>query len=86
MTAATLLIALGFCFGRAGAFETFTLDGPDKIIAESPSCSAECVVAGASRRSCTVRAHDCRVVCQQLADCSVNGERPMKVCAVISTR
>ncbi len=75
-------IAIGATMARAKPYETFFLDAGDKIIAETPGCSASCTVAG-SRRTCTVKEIDCRAVCMQLQECRPDGVHPMKVCAVI---
>jgi hypothetical protein len=70
---------------RARPFETFALEAHDKIVAESPGCYAACTVMG-TRRSCTVKESDCKVVCTELQECKPDGMRPIKVCAVVRER
>jgi hypothetical protein len=69
---------------QAQAYENFTLEEHDHLIAEAPGCNAECRIQG-SRRSCTFRDPDCRAVCKTLPECRVDG-RVMKVCAVVRSR
>ncbi len=66
----------------AKPYESFTLEAGDRIIAETPGCSASCAVAG-NRRNCTVKDFDCKAVCTTLTECRPDGLHPMKVCAVI---
>jgi hypothetical protein len=70
--------------GRAEAFESFTLEEHDKIIAEAPGCYASCTAFG-SRRTCTIKEMDCRAVCQTLPECKVD-MKPIRVCAVVRAR
>ena len=84
--AALALVALGASgCGQARAWDSFTLEQHDKIIAEAPGCHAECRVVGGSRRECTVSQYDCRALCTTLPDCRPAG-RPIQVCAVVKTR
>lgn len=77
-----LALAGAASIALAGPYETFTLEEHDRIIAENPGCHATCTVTG-SRRTCTIRDFDCRVVCTQIQECKPDGVRPVKVCAVV---
>jgi hypothetical protein len=70
---------------RPGAFESFTLEQGDQIIAEAPGCYAECRLIG-TRRSCTIREMGCKAICKTLPECRPSGTTPMKACAIVSDR
>lgn len=80
---AGLAVATSGC-GRAQAYESFTLEAHDHLIAEAPGCNAECRIVG-STRTCSFRDPDCRAVCKTLPECRVDG-RVIKVCAVVRNR
>ncbi len=82
LCAVAVALVVGADLARARPYETFTLDEHDKIIAETPGCFANCTVMG-TRRTCTVKDFDCRVVCTALQECKPDGVKPMKVCAVV---
>jgi hypothetical protein len=82
---ASLLMGASAC-SRAEAFESFTLDGDDKLIVEAPGCNSECKVLAPGRRVCTVKDFDCRAVCQPIPECRPDGTHMLKACAVIRTR
>ncbi len=81
--AAVWLVAVSGC-SRASALESFDLGEHDHLLAEAPGCAAECRAFG-TRRTCTVREYDCKVVCMDVPDCRVAGQIP-KVCAIMPTR
>ena len=85
LAAATVVLAAVADVARARAYETFTLEEHDKIVAEAPGCYASCTATG-TRRTCTLKEYDCRVVCTTLPECKPDGLRPMKVCAVVKER
>ena len=78
----SVAIFVGASVARARPYENFTLEANDKVIAETPGCYANCTVTG-SRRTCTVKDFDCKVVCTSLQECKPDGVRPLKVCAII---
>lgn len=82
---ALLGLALQSGCGRADAFESFTLEQHDELVAESPGCEAECRFVGTSR-TCTLKDPGCHAVCRTLPRCRPDGERPMKACAVVRGR
>lgn len=67
------------------AFESFTLEQGDQIIAEAPGCYAECRAIG-TRRTCAVREMGCKAICKTLPECRPSGMTPMKACAVVRER
>jgi hypothetical protein len=79
-------LASGSGCSRAQAFESFTLEEDDKLIAEAPGCNAECTPSGPGRRICTLRDLDCRAVCQPIPECKTQGVHVLKACAVIRSR
>lgn len=85
MTVAVLGLGLQSGCGRAEAFESFTLERHDQLIAESPGCEAECRVVGTSR-TCTMKDPACRAICRTLPECRPAGETPIKVCAIVRDR
>ena len=87
----TMLFALlaGMALGssgcrRAEALESFTLGEHDHLIAEAPGCNVDCRIVG-TRRVCTLKDPQCRVVCKTLPECRPDG-KAIQVCAVIPTR
>ncbi|GEJ57069.1 hypothetical protein [Anaeromyxobacter diazotrophicus] len=84
---AVLALALGSASTactRAQAFESFTLEDSDKLIAEAPGCNAECQAAGPHRRICTLKDDACRAICQTVPECKLEGTtRLLQVCAVV---
>jgi hypothetical protein len=66
------------------AYDGFTLDEHDHLIAEAPGCNAECRISG-KQRLCSFHDPDCHAVCKTLTECRVDG-RVMKVCAVVRGR
>lgn len=70
---------------RAQAFESFTLEDQDQLIAETPGCEAECTRVGKGR-TCVLKDPACRAVCRTIPECRPAGERPLQVCAVIRGR
>lgn len=85
LTVALLGLALQSGCGRAQAFESFTLEQHDQLIAEQPGCEAECRIVGKSR-TCTMKDSACRAICRTLPQCRPDGEQPIKVCAIIRGR
>lgn len=85
LTVALLGLALQSGCGRAEAFESFTLEPHDQLIAESPGCEADCRVVGTSR-ACTLKDPACRAICRTLPQCKPDGETPMRACAIIRGR
>lgn len=85
VTIAVLGPALQAGCGRAEAFESFTLEQHDQLIAEAPGCEADCRIVG-SRRTCTMKDPACRAICRTLPECRPAGESPMKVCAIVRGR
>jgi len=72
---------------QTSAYESFTLEEQDQIIAEAPGCHVECQVQGSRRRQCFVKGQDCRASCRTLPACMHEGvPQPLKVCAVVKTR
>lgn len=82
---ALLALAIVAGRGRAEAFESFTLERDDQLIAEAPGCEAECRATDGARL-CTFKDPACRAVCRTLPQCKPDGERPIKVCAVVRGR
>ncbi len=70
---------------RARPYETFTLEKGDRIVAESPGCWANCSVNG-TRRTCTVKDFDCKVVCSTIQECKPDGVHALQACSVIRER
>lgn len=85
VTAFAALGLFGSGCGKAEAFESFTLERQDQLIAEAPGCEAECVVVGGSR-VCSVKDASCRVVCRTLPECRTDGDGALKVCAIVPGR
>jgi hypothetical protein len=83
LTIAAMLVIVASDVGHARPNETFVLQDKDKLIVEAPGCHASCGIQTPTRRECSVREPDCRVVCQMLPECKPDGIRPIQVCAVV---
>lgn len=90
---AALALALSGALSACGSAEAqvesdtqFTLDKYDKIVVEAPGCSAECKIIGSTQRRCIIKDYGCRASCMTLPECRPDGQKPMKVCAVVKTR
>jgi hypothetical protein len=82
--AAALALSSAGCGQARGAWESFTLDEHDKIIAEAPGCHAECSVRAGGSRECTIKEYGCRPMCSTLPECRPAG-KPIQVCAVVKS-
>jgi hypothetical protein len=85
LVVAGLLLGGAFQAGcsPAHALETFDLAERDKVLYEAPGCTAECQIMSPTRRVCSVKGYDCKVICQPLADCRPDGGSAMNVCIVV---
>jgi hypothetical protein len=79
------LLVVGTACGSAQAFESFTLEEHDKLIAEAPGCYADCRIVG-TRRICTIRETECRAVCQAIPECRPDGTHMLKACVVLKSQ
>jgi hypothetical protein len=82
LCAVAVSVVVGADLARARPYDTFTLEQYDKLIAETPGCYSSCTVQG-TRRTCTLKEFDCKVVCSTIPECKPDGFHPMKACAVI---
>ena len=85
LVAAGVLAVVGADVARARPYETFTLEQHDRLVAEAPGCYSSCTVSG-SRRICTVKEFDCKVLCSTIPECKPDGVHPIQVCAVVKER
>ncbi len=85
IVAAGVVAVVAADVARARPYETFTLERHDRIVAEAPGCYASCAAQG-TRRVCTVKNFDCKVVCSTLPECKPDGLNPVQVCAVLNER
>ena len=83
LAASVAFAALCSGCSQAHALESFDLGERDKILYEAPGCAAECMSMSPSRRACTVKGFDCKVICQPLSDCRPDGGMAMNVCIVV---
>jgi hypothetical protein len=82
---ALALSSLAGC-GRAQAFESFTLEEHDKLIAEAPGCYADCRGTAGGRRVCSLKNLDCQAICQSVPECKPDGTRMLRVCVVMKAQ
>lgn len=86
LAVSALVAVAGSGCSKASAFESFTLDQHDIVLAETYGCHAECRVMTPTQRTCVVREIGCRAVCTPIPQCRPDGDRGMKVCAVVKDR
>ena len=82
LCAAAVALIAGADLARARPYETFTLEQHDRLVAEAPGCYSNCTLTG-TRRNCSVKEMDCRVICTTIPECKPDGLHPMKACAVV---
>jgi hypothetical protein len=82
---AGVVAIVGADVARARPYETFTLEQHDRLVVEAPGCYSSCAASG-TRRVCTVKEFDCKVVCSTIPECKPDGLHPIQVCAVVKER